>query len=131
MQTRGRMFPKNSTYSDFFSDGVQYCYRLSFCNLCHNFITDISALASCPSLTKIDLSHNQINKFPYPDFWAEFVQLKVLFLHDNGIGKLDSIHNLSLAPCLEYLTLFDSPISIRPSYRHHVVNSIITLKGKY
>lgn len=30
---------------------------------------------------------------------------------------------------LSILTLFDTPISLKPNYRHHIVNSIWTLKA--
>ena len=63
------------------------------------------------------------------DFWASFSRLRMLLLHDNGIGRLSCVQALSFAPSIEFLTLFDTPLSIRPSYRHHVVNSITTLKG--
>ncbi|XP_063714498.1 uncharacterized protein LOC134842203 [Symsagittifera roscoffensis] len=108
--------------------GVQFFYRLTVCNLSGNFITDISPLLSCPHLAKVDLSSNQITNFPHLDFWASFSRLRMLLLHDNGIGRLSCVQALSFAPSIEFLTLFDTPLSIRPSYRHHVVNSITTLK---
>ncbi len=54
--------------------------------------------------------------------------LRILFLHSNPIGKLDYLKYLSSCPALEILTLYDSPISLRKNYRHHVVNAIATLK---
>jgi hypothetical protein len=35
---------------------------------------------------------------------------------------------LAHTPDLEILTLYDSPLSLKKNYRHHVVNSIWTLK---
>ncbi|XP_075258527.1 uncharacterized protein LOC142350562 [Convolutriloba macropyga] len=107
---------------------VQLCFRMRVVNLSGNFIADISPLASCPHLSKIDLSHNHISQFPYPDFWSSFSNLQSLLLHDNGIGKLSCIQSLAMAPAIQFLTLYDTPLSLRPSYRHHTVNSIITLK---
>ncbi|XP_075258608.1 uncharacterized protein LOC142350603 [Convolutriloba macropyga] len=107
---------------------VQLCFRMRVVNLSGNFIADISPLASCPHLSKIDLSHNHISQFPYPDFWSSFINLQSLLLHDNGIGKLSCIQSLAMAPAIQFLTLYDTPLSLRPSYRHHTVNSIITLK---
>lgn len=78
----------------------------------------------------------------------EMKNLLVLNLHDNGIGKLSSIQPLSNCLKLVALTLYDTPLSLKPSYRsvsllriietrftlisccrHHIVNSIWTLKA--
>jgi hypothetical protein len=39
------------------------------------------------------------------------------------------LKNLAKCPRLEILTLYDSPISMKENYRHHAVNSILTLKA--
>lgn len=56
-------------------------------------------------------------------------KLKVLYLHGNTISRLEYLKQLSYCPALEILTLYDSPISLKYNYRHHTVNSIITLKA--
>ena len=50
-------------------------------------------------------------------------------LHDNGISKLETIRNLSSSPCLTILTLYDTPLSLKKNYRHHIVNGIWSLKA--
>jgi len=55
-------------------------------------------------------------------------QLKLLYLHDNLLSSYDDIKSLSTTPILEILTLHDTPLSLKKNYRHHVVNSIWSLK---
>ncbi|XP_034636161.1 leucine-rich repeat and IQ domain-containing protein 3 isoform X2 [Trachemys scripta elegans] len=70
-----------------------------------------------------------IQHLPGPTFWKGMKELNLLYLHDNGIGKLDNVHSLSFCPNLIGLTLFDTPLSLRIAYRHIVVNSILSLKA--
>lgn len=56
-------------------------------------------------------------------------QLEIVFLHDNGIAKLETIHFLSSSSSLMILTLYDTPLSLKNNYRHHVVNGIWSLKA--
>jgi len=58
------------------------------------------------------------------------LQLKVLYLHDNLLSSYDDIKSLACTPVVEVLTLYDSPLSLKKNYRHHVVNSIWSLKVK-
>ncbi|KAG6933501.1 leucine rich repeats and IQ motif containing 3, partial [Chelydra serpentina] len=108
---------------------LQYCVLLKVCILSNNYITNIDALECCIHLVKLDLHGNQIQHLPGPTFWEDMKELNLLYLHDNGIGKLDNVHSLSFCPNLIGLTLFDTPLSLRISYRHIVVNSIFSLKA--
>ncbi|XP_065410130.1 leucine-rich repeat and IQ domain-containing protein 3 isoform X3 [Chrysemys picta bellii] len=108
---------------------LQYCVLLKVCILSNNYITDIDALECCTHLVKLDLHGNQIQHLPGPTFWEGMKELNLLYLHDNGIGKLDNVHSLSFCPNLIGLTLFDTPLSLRIAYRHIVVNSILSLKA--
>uniref|UniRef100_A0A674JRR6 Leucine rich repeats and IQ motif containing 3 n=1 Tax=Terrapene triunguis TaxID=2587831 RepID=A0A674JRR6_9SAUR len=108
---------------------LQYCVLLKVCILSNNYITDIDALECCTHLVKLDLHGNQIQHLPGPTFWEGMKELNLLYLHDNGIGKLDNVHSLSFCPNLIGLTLFDTPLSLRIAYRHIVVNSIFSLKA--
>ncbi|XP_050816995.1 leucine-rich repeat and IQ domain-containing protein 3 isoform X3 [Gopherus flavomarginatus] len=108
---------------------LQYCVLLKVCILSNNYITDIDALECCTNLVKLDLHGNQIQHLPAPTFWEGMKELNLLYLHDNGIGKLDNVHSLSFCPNLIGLTLFDTPLSLRIAYRHIVVNSILSLKA--
>ncbi|XP_034636162.1 leucine-rich repeat and IQ domain-containing protein 3 isoform X3 [Trachemys scripta elegans] len=74
-------------------------------------------------------SQAHIQHLPGPTFWKGMKELNLLYLHDNGIGKLDNVHSLSFCPNLIGLTLFDTPLSLRIAYRHIVVNSILSLKA--
>lgn len=56
-------------------------------------------------------------------------KLEIALLHDNGISKLDAIRSLSCSPSLTILTLYDTPLSLKKNYRHHVVNGIWSLKA--
>uniref|UniRef100_A0A8C8RIB8 Leucine-rich repeat and IQ domain-containing protein 3 n=1 Tax=Pelusios castaneus TaxID=367368 RepID=A0A8C8RIB8_9SAUR len=108
---------------------LQYCVLLKICILSNNYITNIDALECCTHLVKLDLHGNQIQHLPGPVFWEGMKELNLLYLHDNGIGKLDNVHSLSFCPNLIGLTLFDTPLSLRIVYRHIVVNSILSLKA--
>ncbi|CAM5135616.1 unnamed protein product [Eretmochelys imbricata] len=108
---------------------LQYCVLLKVCILSNNYITNIDALECCTHLVKLDLHGNQVQHLPGPTFWEGMKELNLLYLHDNGIGKLDNVHSLSFCPNLIGLTLFDTPLSLRIEYRHIVVNSIFSLKA--
>jgi hypothetical protein len=56
-------------------------------------------------------------------------KLRILFLHNNPIGKLEFLNYLSKCDNLEILTLYDTPLSLKNNYRHHTVNSIQSLKA--
>lgn len=53
----------------------------------------------------------------------------MLFLHDNPLGKYETLQSLATCPNLNALTLYDTPLSLKKNYRHHVANSIWTLKA--
>ena len=55
--------------------------------------------------------------------------LRILFLHNNPVDKLEYLKFLGLCQSLEILTLYDTPISLKENFRHHAVNSIFTLKA--
>lgn len=108
---------------------IQSCRHLKVCILSNNYLTRFHALANCRELVRLDLHSNQITKLPDESFWRELEQLQILNLHDNGIGNLDSVQALAVCPNLTGLTLYDTPLSLKPNYRHHTVNSIWTLKA--
>ncbi|CAM9583200.1 unnamed protein product [Lampetra fluviatilis] len=104
------------------------CHSLRFLHLGNNYIRRVEALGSCPSLLELDLHSNQISALPWPDFWLGLPELRVLYLHDNPLGTA-AIPCLAACPSLVALTLADTPLSLRPGYRHRVVNSIATLQA--
>ncbi|XP_071802492.1 uncharacterized protein [Asterias amurensis] len=108
---------------------IQLLTRLKICILPGNYITSFVALANCPELVKLDLHSNQISTLPGPEFWRCLPNLRVVHLHNNSIGKLDCLQHMGEAENLHVLTLYDTPISLKKTYRHHVVNSIWSLKA--
>lgn len=72
----------------------------------------------------------KINQLPDGQYWKELLQLRVLYLHDNLVSSYDDVKSVSSTPMVEILTLYDSPLSLKKNYRHHVVNSIWSLKVK-
>ncbi|XP_067892428.1 leucine-rich repeat and IQ domain-containing protein 3-like isoform X2 [Heterodontus francisci] len=105
------------------------CSALKICILPRNYITEIDALSNCPNLIKLDLHGNHITDLPDEYFWSDMKSLQVLYLHNNIIGDMNSVESLFQCPSLVVLTLFDTPVSLVPKYRHHIVNSIWSLKA--
>ena len=54
---------------------------------------------------------------PNAGFWMGLRNLKILNLHDNPIGHLDNLTNLSSCPNILALTLYDTPLSLKKNYR--------------
>lgn len=71
----------------------------------------------------------QLSSVPGISFWSGLRKLKFLNLHDNPLGKYDTLQSLATCPHLMALTLYDTPLSLKRNYRHHVVNSIWSLKA--
>ncbi|XP_067845728.1 leucine-rich repeat and IQ domain-containing protein 3-like [Heptranchias perlo] len=105
------------------------CPALRICILSKNYITKIDALAFCPDLIKLDLHGNHITDLPDEWFWSDMKCLQLLYLHDNIIGQLKSIEPLFSCPSLIALTLFDTPVSLIPNYRHYIINNMMPLKA--
>lgn len=71
----------------------------------------------------------QISKLPGHKFWASLTELKVVFLHNNSISKLEYVNYMAASPSISILTFYDTPLSLKPNYRHHLVNSVWSLKS--
>ncbi|XP_067582677.1 leucine-rich repeat and IQ domain-containing protein 3 [Pseudorca crassidens] len=110
-------------------ESFQSCISLRVCIFSNNFITDIRPLQSCIKLVKLDLHGNHIKSLPDTRFWSGLKNLKLLYLHDNGLAKLKNVCMLSACPSLIALTMFDCPVSLKKGYRHVLVNSIWSLKA--
>ncbi|XP_059122477.1 leucine-rich repeat and IQ domain-containing protein 3 [Peromyscus eremicus] len=110
-------------------ENLQSCISLRVCIFSNNFITDIQPLQSCIKLIKLDLHGNQIKTLPDRTFWGGLKNLKLLYLHDNGLAKLKNICVLDVCASLIGLTMFDCPVSLKKGYRHVLVNSIWPLKA--
>ncbi|KAL4218950.1 leucine-rich repeat and IQ domain-containing protein 3 [Mactra antiquata] len=108
---------------------LNYCVNIRICLLNNNFLTKIDGLASCRQLIKLDLHSNQLSEVPGMAFWSGLRFLKFLHLHDNPLGKYENLQNIATCPNLIALTMYDTPLSLKRNYRHHVVNSIWTLKA--
>jgi hypothetical protein len=70
----------------------------------------------------------KIDALPDGDTWKSMTHLQVLYLHDNLLSSYDDIKALAQVSCLEIVTLYDTPLSLKKNYRHHVVNSLWSLK---
>ncbi|KAK0063567.1 leucine-rich repeat and IQ domain-containing protein 3 [Biomphalaria pfeifferi] len=105
------------------------CSNLTICLLSNNYLTKIDSLAHCKHLIKLDLHSNQLITVPGLNFWSHLRNLQILHLHDNPLGKFEILKNLSSCSYLTLLTLYDTPLALKKNYRHHVVNSIWTLKA--
>ncbi|CAC5373033.1 Leucine-rich repeat and IQ domain-containing protein 3 [Mytilus coruscus] len=108
---------------------ISYCINLRICILHNNFLTKIDGLATCRQLIKLDLHSNQLTSVPGIAFWSSLRHLKFLLLHDNPLGKYETLQNIATCPNLMGLTLYDTPLGLKRNYRHHVVNSIWSLKA--
>jgi hypothetical protein len=108
---------------------ICFCENLRILDLPNNYITRIEPLIRCVHLIKLDLSQNQISMLPDIQFWSMLNKLKILYLHGNPIIRLENLRRLSASSSLELLTLYDTPLSLKKNYRHHVVNIIFSLKA--
>lgn len=107
---------------------IYLCTNLTICILNNNYLNKIHALMQCRRLRKLDLHNNQISLVPASHYWHDLTELQFLILHGNPIAVLDNVHSISNCPSLLALTMYDTPLSLKKNYRHHVVNSIWTLK---
>ncbi|XP_016301700.1 leucine-rich repeat and IQ domain-containing protein 3-like isoform X2 [Sinocyclocheilus anshuiensis] len=110
-------------------DQIGSCRALRICILADNFLTRIEALMECTRLVKLDLKGNQIVQLPDASCWSHLTELQLLYLHDNNISTWNNIKGLSGCLNLTALTLYDTPLSLKKSYRHCLVNSIWSLKA--
>ncbi|KAH3791615.1 uncharacterized protein LOC127838746 isoform X2 [Dreissena polymorpha] len=108
---------------------LTFCVNLRICILNNNFLTKIDGLTGCRHLIKLDLHSNQLSSLPGIAFWSGMRHLRFLHLHDNPLGKYENLQNLAMCPHLVALTMYDTPLSLKRNYRHHVVNSIWSLKA--
>lgn len=108
---------------------ISSCLYLRICIINNNFLTKIDGLMSCHHLVKLDVHSNQLSEIPGIPFWSGMRKLEMLFLHDNPLGKYETLQSLATCPNLIALTLYDTPLSLKKNYRHHVANSIWTLKA--
>ena len=107
---------------------LDLCYNIKILNLSSNYLINIEPLAVCKQLMRLDLQKNQLKELPGGEFWLGLSNLKILYLHNNQISQIENLKFLKYSQKLEILTLFDTPVSLKKNYRHHVVNSIATLK---
>lgn len=109
-------------------NAISLLKSLNICLLANNYINDLTPVLGCRNLFKLDASTNKINILPHADYWNKMSFLKILYLHDNTINKLSVFTELTGAPTIQVLTMFDTPVSLTKHYRHHAVNSIWSLK---
>jgi len=83
----------------------------------------------CPQLTWLDVHSNFIEELPTSAQFQQAKHLRILNLHNNGIFRVQTLNALTGLKSLHGLTLYNCPIADRSGYRHHVVNTIWTLKA--
>ncbi|XXQ36830.1 Leucine-rich repeat-containing protein [Plasmodiophora brassicae] len=85
---------------------------------------------SVADISWLDLSHNAIEEIA-PGQLAPFVNLRVVYLHANRIGRLGPVlDQLSRqAPCLQKLTLFGNPCESRKHYRLATIHAFPHLRS--
>ena len=102
--------------------------NLRILNLSENHLKHINPLVNLVHLMCLDLHGNQIIDLPDKEFWLSLNKLRVLYMHNNPLGRLDYLKSLSASESIEILTMYDTPMSLRKNYRHHVVNALVMLK---
>ncbi|XP_051962692.1 leucine rich repeat containing 51 [Xyrauchen texanus] len=100
----------------------------------NNNITDLIGLMDTISgllveptrLAWLDLSFNDI---PHIDpVLTQLRDLRLLYLHGNGICKLSEVAELAMLPCLHTITLHGNPLETEHDYRAHVIAALPHLK---
>lgn len=82
------------------------------------------------NLMWIDLQHNYLVSLPKPDKggFAQFENLKSLYLHSNYIHDLKELEALKENKLLMTLTLHNNPVERLPHFRLLVLSQLPTLK---
>ena len=85
---------KYTDWETFITDitGLEYCTSLTYLNLWDNQISDISPLANLTNLTYLFLGYNQISDISP---LANLTNLTSLFLHANSIDDISPLANLT------------------------------------
>lgn len=78
-------------------------------------------------LTWLDLSCNHLTSIE-PEL-LKFVNLQVLYLHGNRIGRLHDVLSLNQLPRLQKATLHGNPISEKPQYKLWILAHLPKLKN--
>ncbi|GIQ88090.1 hypothetical protein KIPB_010262, partial [Kipferlia bialata] len=102
--------------------------RLEFLFLGHNQLMSMMGVSLPQTLFKLDLSHNHISSLPSSLHLGKLKALRILLLHHNKFETLTSVSAVSDLPSLNMLTLYDTPVSSLPQYRHFLVNTCPELR---
>ncbi|KAL0231997.1 hypothetical protein PCE1_002993 [Barthelona sp. PCE] len=108
-------------------DVLKHCPFLEYLFLSRSRLSSMSSLHFLRGLRVLDLSFNNISSLPDAGFWANFPMLEVIYLHGNKIKSIKNLLGIRACPNLRVVTCFANPVSSHPSYRHIIVNSILTL----
>ena len=82
---------------------------------------ELSTIAKCTGLIKLDLSGNMLSELPIK--FNVFPHLKVLYLHDNQLTHIE----IKKTP-IEYISLFNNLFK-ENSYRRKLIENNPNLKG--
>ncbi|XP_038051897.1 leucine-rich repeat-containing protein 51-like [Patiria miniata] len=89
------------------------------------FVT--SLISDAQELTWLDLSFNYLVNVD--DVILKFPNLKILYLHGNGVEDLKEVEKLACLPKLMSLTLHGNPVDSERGYRHYVLTKIPQLRA--
>ncbi|KAM6946390.1 leucine-rich repeat-containing protein 51 [Aplochiton taeniatus] len=110
----------------------RYCSRSLRLN--NNIITDLNNLSNTIShfisepsrLAWLDLSFNDLSDID--PVLCELPELRVLYLHGNGISKLSDVDKLGALSYLHTLTLHGNPVENELVYRRYIIAILPHLK---
>lgn len=109
-------------------------YKANSLRFCYNAISDLEHFCSTLEhflenpldLAWLDLSFNDITSID--EVILQYPNLKILYLHSNGIDKLSEIDKLAALPGLFSITLHGNPIESIRGYKQYVISTLPHLK---
>ncbi|CAE8589936.1 unnamed protein product, partial [Polarella glacialis] len=81
-----------------------------------------NVLQTAKSLIKLDISYCGIPSFPPAELWKSMLNLRLLIAHKNLLSKWADVERACVPPELEWLTMFDNPVTNQPEYRGLVLS---------
>eukprot|EP00971_Amphidinium_carterae_P215058 4268297-Amphidinium_carterae.1 len=86
-------------------------------------------LTTATELEKLDLSYCGLRSLGSGEHWMVCHKLQSLLLHRNELSTKESIEGMVEAPKLEWVTLFNNPVAMRPTFRAELLALAPTLRA--
>lgn len=87
------------------------------------------SITACRNLLKLDISSNGLESIPAKMDFSRFVNLKLLYLHNNRLSEFGGLVPVFKCRTITYLTIFRNPIIEKdPSLRLKILNEMPALK---